>query len=164
VGDWFVYHRLLGNISSPHILSSLAFVTTNIVFGPCRIPFGQEPINYILQSINITHQINNGTLRFRYWFLKTQINVNNRCLSSVFCLLVCLFVFFIAVKRHHDHNNSYKGKHLIGAGLQFRDSVHYHHGGKHGGTQAGRVLKRDLRDLYRDQQAARRESDTGLSS
>ena len=27
---------------------------------------------------------------------------------------------FIAVKRHHDHSNSYKGKHLIGAGLQFQ--------------------------------------------
>jgi hypothetical protein len=26
----------------------------------------------------------------------------------------------IAVKRHHDHSNSYKGKHLIGAGLQVR--------------------------------------------
>ena len=25
---------------------------------------------------------------------------------------------FIAVKRHHNHNNSYNGKHLIGAGLQ----------------------------------------------
>jgi hypothetical protein len=24
------------------------------------------------------------------------------------------------VKRHHDHDNSYKGKHLIGAGLQFQ--------------------------------------------
>ena len=27
---------------------------------------------------------------------------------------------FIAVKRLHDHNNSYKGKHLIGAGLQLQ--------------------------------------------
>ena len=27
---------------------------------------------------------------------------------------------FIAVKRHHDHHNSYKGKHLIGTGLQFQ--------------------------------------------
>jgi hypothetical protein len=26
----------------------------------------------------------------------------------------------IAVKRHHDRANSYKGKHLIGAGLQFQ--------------------------------------------
>ena len=35
----------------------------------------------------------------------------------------------IAVKRHRDHGNSYKGKHLTGVGLQFRGSVHYHHGG-----------------------------------
>jgi len=26
----------------------------------------------------------------------------------------------ITVKRHHDHSNSYKGKHLIGAGLKFQ--------------------------------------------
>jgi hypothetical protein len=26
----------------------------------------------------------------------------------------------MAVKRHHDQGNSYKGKHLIGAGLQFQ--------------------------------------------
>ena len=34
----------------------------------------------------------------------------------------------IAVKRHHDHGNSYKEKHLIVAGLQFRDLVPCHHG------------------------------------
>jgi hypothetical protein len=30
---------------------------------------------------------------------------------------MCLKVF-IAVKRHHDHGNYYKGKHLIGDGLE----------------------------------------------
>jgi hypothetical protein len=30
----------------------------------------------------------------------------------------------IVVKGHCDHSNSYKGKHLIGTGLQFRDLVH----------------------------------------
>jgi hypothetical protein len=35
----------------------------------------------------------------------------------------------ISVKRHHDHGNSYKEKHLIRAGFQFRGLVHYHHGG-----------------------------------
>ena len=30
---------------------------------------------------------------------------------------------FTAVKRHHDHSNSYKGQHFTGAGLQFRGSV-----------------------------------------
>ena len=29
----------------------------------------------------------------------------------------CLSEGFIAVKRHHDHSISYKGKHLVGAGL-----------------------------------------------
>ena len=47
-----------------------------------------------------------------------------------------------AVKRHHDHGNSYKGKHFIGAGLQFRGLVHYHHGRKHGGMQVDIVLER----------------------
>lgn len=36
------------------------------------------------------------------------------------------------MKRHHEQSNSYKGKHVIGAGLQFGGSVHYGHGGKHG--------------------------------
>ena len=30
----------------------------------------------------------------------------------------CLNLGFVAVKRHHDQGNTYKGKHLIGAGLQ----------------------------------------------
>jgi len=64
---------------------------------------------------------------------------------------------FIAVKRHHDHCNSYKGKHLIVAGLQCRDLVHFCHGGKHGGMQADMVLRKELTVLYLDQQAAGRE-------
>jgi hypothetical protein len=36
------------------------------------------------------------------------------------CLKVSL-----AMKRHHDHSNSYKGKHLIWTGLQFRCLIHY---------------------------------------
>ena len=47
----------------------------------------------------------------------------------------------IAVKRHHGYGKFYKGKHLFGAGLQFRGSVHYH-GGKYGSTQADMVLER----------------------
>ena len=31
----------------------------------------------------------------------------------------CLVVFMVA-KRHHDHSNSYKGKHFIEAGLQIQ--------------------------------------------
>jgi hypothetical protein len=50
------------------------------------------------------------------------------------------------MKRQHDHNNAYKGKHLIG--LQFRDLVHYHHGWKYGGRQRGMVLKKELRVLH----------------
>jgi hypothetical protein len=47
--------------------------------------------------------------------------------------------FFFAVKRYH---NSYKEKHLTGAGLQLRDLVHCCHGRKHGGVQADMVLER----------------------
>ena len=54
----------------------------------------------------------------------------------------CLSLGFIAVKRHHDHGNSYKGKHLIGAGLQVRGSVHYYHGRKHGSMQTDRALEK----------------------
>ena len=52
------------------------------------------------------------------------------------------------MKRHHDQGNSYKGKHLIGAGLQFRGSVHYHHGRKHGSIQADMVLEKELRVMH----------------
>ena len=34
--------------------------------------------------------------------------------------------------------NSYKGKHLVGTGLQFQRLSHYHHGEKHG-NHAGRL-------------------------
>lgn len=36
------------------------------------------------------------------------------------------------MKRPHDHSNYYKGKHFIGAGLQFQRSSPLNHGGKHG--------------------------------
>jgi len=60
----------------------------------------------------------------------------------------------IAVRRHHDHGNSYKKKHLIEAGLWFRGLVHRHHGREHGGTSADMVLGRELRGLHLDLQAA----------
>jgi hypothetical protein len=49
-----------------------------------------------------------------------------------------------AVDKHHDHSNSYKGKHLTGGGLQFRGFVLYHCGRKHGGMQADLTLEREL--------------------
>jgi hypothetical protein len=60
----------------------------------------------------------------------------------------------ISVKRHGDHRNSFKGKHLIGAGLKFINLVHCHHGRKHGDKQVGVVLK----VLYLDPQAAQKDS------
>jgi hypothetical protein len=52
-------------------------------------------------------------------------------------LVAVLGRFSIAMKRHHDHN-SYKEKHIIEAGLPFRDLVHHHHGPKHNRWSAGR--------------------------
>jgi hypothetical protein len=43
------------------------------------------------------------------------------------------------MQRQHDQSNSFEGKHLIGAGLQFRDSVHYHHNREYGSVQADMV-------------------------
>ena len=54
----------------------------------------------------------------------------------------CLSQCSIAVKRHHHRGNSYNGKQLIGAGLQFRGLTHSHTGRKHGGMQADMVLQR----------------------
>ena len=55
---------------------------------------------------------------------------------------------YITVKRHHGYDNSFKGKHLIRAGLQFRGVVHYYHGGKQGDMQGDRVLERQLSVLH----------------
>ena len=49
-------------------------------------------------------------------------------------------------------------EHLIGAGFQFRGSVHYHHDSKQGGMQADMVLEKELRVLHLDSQA----TDSGL--
>jgi hypothetical protein len=38
----------------------------------------------------------------------------------LFDLHIFLSLDFIAVKRHHDQGNSYKGKHLVRDGLQFQ--------------------------------------------
>ena len=56
-----------------------------------------------------------------------------------------------------DHGNPYKRKHFIGAGLQFRGLVHYHHGGKHGSIQADVVLEKELRVLHLDLKAAEKD-------
>jgi hypothetical protein len=65
------------------------------------------------------------------------------------------------MKRHHDHSNSYKGNHLIGAGVQFQGSIHYQHDGEHGSRQADVILEKELRVLHLDPQAAEGDSDTG---
>ena len=64
------------------------------------------------------------------------------------------------MKRYHDHSNSYKGKHLIGAGLYVRGLNLYCNGVKHGGKQAAMMLEM-LRGLYLNLQAAGREKHTG---
>jgi hypothetical protein len=59
----------------------------------------------------------------------------------------------IALKKHFDHSNSYKIKHLIGASSQFQRFRLYHHGGEHGILQADMVLKKQ-RVLYPDPKIA----------
>ena len=67
----------------------------------------------------------------------------------------CLSLSFIAVKRHHDHSNSYKGERLkLGLAYSFRGLVHCHHGGEHGLMQPDMVLGKKLRVLRLDLEAA----------
>lgn len=47
-----------------------------------------------------------------------------------------------ALKRHHDHGSSNKGKQLIGANLPFQRFIQLLPGGFHGGTQADMVLEK----------------------
>ena len=42
---------------------------------------------------------------------------------------------------------------LVGAGLQFRGLVHYHHGRNHGSVQADMALEKELRVLHLNLQA-----------
>lgn len=70
----------------------------------------------------------------------------------------------MSVKRHHDHENSYKRKHVIGASLQLKGRTHggtaSYHGGMHGGTaQADVALEKELRVLHLGQQVAGRDSE-----
>jgi hypothetical protein len=58
------------------------------------------------------------------------------------------------VKRHQDHGNSYKGKHLTETWFSFRSFIYYHHGRKHGGIKADMVLEEELRVLHLDPQEA----------
>ena len=66
---------------------------------------------------------------------------------------------FITVKSHHDHVSSYKGKHLIGTGLQFRGSVIIMVGHMVAHRQAWMMLEKELRVLHLDPQAAGRDSE-----
>jgi hypothetical protein len=62
--------------------------------------------------------------------------------GSKFRVTKCLS---IAVKRHHNHGNSYKGNHLVGAGLQVqRLSLPSHHSGKHDSLHVDMVLEKEL--------------------
>lgn len=69
-------------------------------------------------------------------------------------LVICLSWGIIAENGHQEHGNSYNGKHLIGACLQFSGLVHCCHGWKHGGMQADTVPEKELGVLHPDQQAA----------
>ena len=73
------------------------------------------------------------------------------CLSSCpdflqRCIIILVW-FSIAVKRHHDYSNSYKGKYLIGNSLQFQKFGSWW-------CVAGMVLEKELRVLHLDPQAA----------
>lgn len=66
----------------------------------------------------------------------------------------------MAVKRHRDHENSYKRKHVIGAGFQSRGLGRSYHGRKHGGTvQADAVLEKELRGPHLGRQVSGRDSE-----
>ena len=66
-----------------------------------------------------------------------------------------LFLGVIAVKRHNDHSSFHKGKHLVGAGFQFRGLGQSHHGS----MQTDTVLEKELRALHLDPQAAEVKKD-----
>lgn len=65
-------------------------------------------------------------------------------------LVRVVFIIIIATKRHHDHNNTYKSKHLIEvAHLEFQRFCHQDW--KHGSMQAYGVP--ELRVIHLDSEA-----------
>ena len=68
---------------------------------------------------------------------------------------------FSTVNRHHDHDNSYKEQHLIGAGLQVRRFSSLSSRREHGTVQAG-VVQEELRVLCLHLRAANERWTSGL--
>jgi len=66
-----------------------------------------------------------------------------------FCLRVS-----VVLKRPHDHDNSYKGEHLIMAGWQLQRLCPLSSWWEARCTQADTVLEKELRGLHPDGQAA----------
>jgi len=67
----------------------------------------------------------------------------------------------MAVKRQYDRGNSYKGKHLTGAGSEFRCLVHYHHGRQEAWRHTGRPGAGEVAEGSASGLADNRKSDTG---
>ena len=65
------------------------------------------------------------------------------------------------MKRHHDHGNFYKGKHLIWIGLQFQRISTLLSWQEACDTQADMILEKNPNSLHLYQQAAGRENDIG---
>lgn len=77
-------------------------------------------------------------------FLLTEI-VNFSAQFKSFTMVSVLVGVSIAIKRHHDHGNTYKEKTFSWGWLtySFRGSVHYHHVRKHGD-----LLEKELKVLH----------------
>lgn len=64
-----------------------------------------------------------------------------------------LYGVSVGVKRYHDRSNSYKGKHLTGAGLQFQRFSPLSSRQETWCAGVDGVLEEELRFLHLDQQA-----------
>lgn len=76
---------------------------------------------------------------------------------------MCLRQSSIAIKRHQNDNNIYKGKHLTRSNLHFR-GLNYHWGRKHDSMPEKKALDRHLSVLLLNHwKKEERESGPGLS-
>jgi hypothetical protein len=64
---------------------------------------------------------------------------------------------FTAVNRHHEQGISYKGQHLIGAGLQVQRVSPLSSRQEHRSIQAGMVMEKELRVPHLHLEAAKRK-------
>ena len=104
---------------------------------------------YLQMNVEAKGRHKNSFDRFLFVCLRQGLSVNLELINLIRLAgqRACLSLGFTAVNRHHDQGNSYKGQHLIGAGLQIQRFSLLSSKQEHGNIQAG-MVQEELRVLH----------------